>query len=46
MCTVDGQDIVGDIYLHQTETILGVDIAAFALALAGVLLVLLVAVAW
>jgi hypothetical protein len=45
-CIIDGKNIGGDIYIHQSETILGVDMTAAVFALLGVLLVLVGLVAW
>jgi hypothetical protein len=45
-CIVDGQNIGGDIYIHPTDTILGVGGAALMFALVGVLLVLVVLALW
>jgi hypothetical protein len=45
-CIIDGENIGGDIYIHQAETILGVSMAAVVFALLGLLVVVVLVVLW
>jgi hypothetical protein len=45
-CIVDGENIGGDIYIHPTDTILGVGGAALMFAFVGALLLLVVLALW
>jgi hypothetical protein len=45
-CTIDGERIGGDIYIHEADTILGVGMGTVALSLFGVLMAVLLVVLW
>jgi hypothetical protein len=45
-CIIDGQRIGGDIYIHETDTLLGVSTETLAFVLFGALVAVLLVVLW
>jgi hypothetical protein len=45
-CTIDGERIGGDIYIHEADTVLGVGMGAVAFTLFGALIAVSLVVLW
>src|SRR3990170_3540105 len=45
-CIIDGQRISGDIYIHQTDTVLGLSMSTAEVALLGALTAVLLIALW